>query len=146
MPIEDWSPTLKSKMQEIAGLEQVHDYTDMPGEIAVFPSMIILPVQGEFEYSSGGPQKEHHEVSLTIYTAGQILGEAMGQAVPFIKLVKEKLAANMSLDGKVVTILPSGSAPSYDGPGGVRYGEKTHTGIIFRYHVKEKSGSFTVAA
>ena len=29
---------------------------------------------------------------------------------------------------------------------GVRYGEKTHTGIIFRYHVKEKSGSFTVAA
>ena len=146
MPLDDWMPTLKDKMQEIGELERVFTYDDMPAALAVFPCMIILPVEGSFEYSAGGPQRDRHEVQLTVYTAGQILGQAMGQAVPFIKLVKEKLAASISLDDKVVSILPSAQAPSYDGPGGIRYGESMHSGIIFRYHVKEKATTFTVAA
>ena len=146
MPLEDWMPTAKVKMQEIVELERVFTYDDMPAALAVFPCMIMLPVDGQFEYSAGGPQRDRHELQLTVYTAGQILGQAMGQAVPFIKLVKEKLAASISLDDKVVSILPSAQAPSYDGPGGIRYGESMHSGIIFRYHVKEKATTFTVAA
>jgi hypothetical protein len=147
MPLDDWMPTLKSKLAEITEIREVRTYLQMPATIGVFPMLIILPVEGRYEYSLGGPQIAHHEVQLTLYTAGQLLPEAFGQAVPLIELVRNKLAANMSLGGTVVTILPSEAAPHYDGPGGVRYGDHVHVGIIFRYHVKEReAGAYPVAA
>jgi hypothetical protein len=147
VPLDDWMPTLKSKLAEITEIRQVHTYLEMPAALAAFPSLILLPVEGRYEYSVGGPQIAHHEVQLTLYTAGQLLPQAFGQAVPLIELVRNKLAANMSLDGTVVTILPSDAAPHYDGPGGVRYGDHVHVGIIFRYHVKEReAGAYPVAA
>lgn len=147
MAIENWMPTLRAKVEEISGLEQVHDYTTLPGSLQAFPTAIIIPSGGRVEYSQGGPNIEYTDVLVTIYTAGQILPEAMSQAVPFITKVRDKLAGNIQLSGTVNLILPTTEGNWYDGPGQVEYAGKNHVGIIFRYTVKENvNGDFTVSA
>jgi hypothetical protein len=146
VPLDDWMPTLKSKLAEISGLN-VRAYDELPAKLVDFPTLLILPHSGRFEYSAGGPLTAHHEVQLNLYVAEQILGEGFATAVPYIELVRNKLAANMSLAGTVVTILPSAEAATYDGPAGINYAGSQHLGIIFRYHVKEnEGGAYTVAA
>jgi hypothetical protein len=139
-------PTLKEKLEEIPDLN-VLQYDELPAKLGDFPCMLLLPMYGRFEYSDGGPQNAHHEIQLNLYVTEQIIGEGFATAIPYIELVRNKLAANMNLGGKVVTILPSQDAPTYDGPGGVLYAGSQHLGIIFRYHVKEnEGGTYTVAA
>lgn len=146
MTISDWMPTLKTKVAEISGLEQVHTMDELPGTLQVFPSAIITVTGGGFDYSVGGPCIDIHEVQITIYLAAQILPEANALALPFIAGMRDKLAANIRLGGLVDHILPA-EGRTYDGPGAVRYGDKEHTGIIFRYLLKENvSGDFTVSA
>ncbi len=147
MPFDDWMPTLKQKMEEIPELEQVHVYDDLPAAILVWPSLIILPIQGRVDYGAGGPQTAHHELQLTAYVASQIAPEGYSTAVPLIEAIRNKLAANITLDGKVAHCLPSAEAAFYDGPGGIVYAGTMHMGIIFRIRVKEnESGTYTVAA
>lgn len=136
--------TLKTKLAAVTGIKQVHKYDELPGTLSVFPSLIILPRYGDQEYSLGGPRVAHHRIELTLYLAAQVLPEAMGLAVPFIKLVRDKLATCITLDGTVTHILPP-PAPDrfYDGPGMIPYGDKQHTGIKFYFDVKEKE-TFTV--
>lgn len=138
MAIEDWMPTLKTKLAAVTGVQQVHIYSDLPGSIMVFPSIVVLPTSGDQDVSAGGPNIAHHSVQATLYVAGQVLPEAYGQAVPFIKLVRNKIAANITLDGLVEHCLPLAPPQDwYSGPGEVRYGDKVHVGIIFRLDVKE---------
>lgn len=147
MAIEDWMPTLKAKIAEISGIVQVHDYTDLPGSLQAFPTAIILTESGEILYSGPGPKIEYHDIQITIYTAGQILPEGLSQAVPFITRVRDKLAGNVQLNGKVNYIDTRPEEKWYEGPGQVDYAGKNHTGIIFRYRVKEDvTGDFTVSA
>ncbi len=147
MPIDDWMPTLKTKMGEVSGITQVHTYKELPGSLHVFPTMIVLPVSGNFEYSAGGPNVGYHEVEATLYVANQILPEAYDVAIPFIELVRNKIASEMTLDDTVEHILPSQSAPFYDGPGGITYAGSRHLGIKFTFRVKEnEGGTYTVSA
>lgn len=152
MPIDDWMPTLKNNMAAIAGITggagQVHKYDELPGSIVVFPTMIILPIGGDQEYSLGGPDIAHHVVQLTLYVANQILPEAYAVAVPFIELVRNALAADIQLGGNCEHCLPvSSPAPFYEGPGAIEYAGQTYLGIIFRVTVKEnESGTFAVSA
>jgi hypothetical protein len=146
MAITDWMPTLKTKVAEIRGLVQIHTMDELPGTLQVFPSAIITVIAGAFEYSVGGPCIDLHEVQITIFLANQVLPEANALALPFIAGIRDKLAANIKLAALVDHILPA-DGRTYDGPGAVRYGDKEHTGIIFRYMVKENvTGDFTVSA
>lgn len=144
--IEDWMPTLKTKVAAISGLIQVHTMDELPGSLEPFPSGIITVAGGHFEYAVGGPCIDVHEVQITLFFASQILPEAYGLAMPFIAAMRNKLAANIRLDGLVDHILPA-EGRSYEGPGRVSYGDKELLGIIFRYVVKDnESGTFTVSA
>lgn len=146
MAITDWMPTLKTKVTEISGLVQVHTMDELPGTLQVFPIGIITVTGGAFDYSTGGPCIDLHEVQITIYLANQVLPDANALALPFIAGMRDKLAGNMRLAGLVDHILPA-EGRTYEGPGAIRYGDKEHTGIIFRYVVKENvTGDFTPAA
>ena len=148
MPIDDWMPTLSTNMEAVVGIEQSHKYDEVPGTISVFPSMIILPMGGDQEYSKGGPNVAYHVVQMTLYVANQVLPEAYAVAVPFIKKVRNALAADMQLGGNCEHCLPvTAPAPFYEGPGSIEYGDKQHLGIIFRVIVKEnESGDYPVTA
>ncbi|HAM41547.1 MAG TPA: hypothetical protein DCP69_09480 [Candidatus Omnitrophica bacterium] len=145
MAYEDWAATLKTKVGELTGLTGgARDYTDLPATLQEFPVAIILPNDGDLDYSSGGPNIEMTRIKITIYTAGSILPEAMSICVPFLALVRNKFAAELTLDGLVEYILPT--KPWFSGPGVLRYGDKEGLiGIVFNYLVKENvSGDFTV--
>ncbi len=147
MALQTWFRVLVSKMEEVDGIVAVHGFEDLPAAISASPTMIVLPVEGTFEYSEGGPQRGQHEIQATLYVTTQLAPEGYKQVVPFIERVRDKLAANMSLDNTVVTVLPSASAPFYDGPGGILYAKKQYLGIIFRWTVKEnEDNKYTVAA
>jgi hypothetical protein len=137
---------LATKLGEISGITQVHKYDSLPAALGGFPLYVILPLQGSPEYSMGGPQLFFHEVQATLFLANQLLPEAHSQAIPFIELTRNKIAANMGLDGTVEYCMPSDSAPFYDGPGGVNYNQKQYLGIIFRFSVKEnETAAYTVS-
>lgn len=145
MPIGDWMPTLKTKVEEVSGITQVHTYLDLPAAIGAWPTAIILPREGHFEYGSGGPQKAVHQLRIAVYCAGQILPQGYAVAVPLIELIRDKLAANFTLGGLVAHIQPADGAPTYDGPGAMRYANKQHLGFIMNYRVKEnEGGTYTV--
>ena len=148
MPIDDWMPTLVANMEAVAGIEQAHQYDNLPGTLHVFPSMIILPEGGDQEYSKGGPNVAYHVVKMALYVANSVLPEAYAVAVPFIELVRNKLASDMQLGGNCTHCLPvTAPAPFYEGPGAITYGDKEHLGIIFRVIVKEnESGAYPVTA
>ena len=148
MPIDDWMPTLVANMEAVVGIEQAHQYDDLPAKITVVPSMIILPAGGDQEYSLGGPNVAYHVVNMTLYVAIQVLPEAYAVAVPFIELVRNALAADMQLGANCEHCLPvTAPAPFYEGPGSIEYGDKQHLGIIFHIIVKEnESGAYPVAA
>ena len=144
MAIEDWAGTLKSKMAEITQIRQVHKYDEFPGSIMAFPTMIILPERGTGDLQVG---RSWHYLIMNLYVAGQVLPEGYGLAVPFIKLVRNKLAANLKLDGTVESCEPLrfDEGNFYEGPGSLPYNQKNHLGIIFRVKVKE-SEQFTISA
>jgi hypothetical protein len=151
MPIKDWAPTLKANMAAIAVIAekgQVHLYDELPATIMVFPTMLIIPMGGDQEYSLGGPAIAHHVVQLTLFVASQLLPEAYAVAVPFIELVRNALAEDMQLGANCEHCLPvTAPAPFYEGPGAIAYGDKEHLGIIFRITVKEnESGTYPVSA
>ena len=148
MPIDDWMPTLVANMEAVAGIEQAHQYDNLPGTIWPTPSMIILPIGGDQEYSLGGPNVAYHVVNMTLYVANQVSPEAYAVAVPFIEKVRNALAADIQLGGNCAHCLPvTAPSPFYEGPGSITYGNKEHLGIIFHIIVKEnESGTYVVAA
>lgn len=146
MSIETWMPTLRTNIAAVTGIVQASQYDDVPATLSTFPCAIILPVSGAQIYSAGGPNIAIHRVRIAVYVAAQVLPEAYGVAVPFIALIRNKIAANMTLSGLVQHCLPvSDGGNFYEGPGGLAYGDKTHLGIVFNVEVKETE-TFTVAA
>lgn len=148
MPIDDWMPTLVANMEAVVGIEQAHGWDTIPGTLIVFPSMIILPIGGDQEYSVGGPNVAYHVVNLTLYVVNTVAPEAYSVAVPFIELVRNALAADIQLGANCEHCMPvTAPAPFYEGPGSIEYGDKQHLGIIFHIIVKEnESGDYPVAA
>ena len=154
MAMTDWMPTLAEKIAAVSGLQYVYfpDPTDadagLPGTLRVFPCAVILPRQGSQVYSTGGPNIAIHRLRITVYAANQVLAESYAVAIPYIKSIRDKLAANVQLGGLagIDHVLPDTSqAVFYDGPGGIKYGDTEHLGIIFYVEVKEHE-TFTVSA
>ena len=148
MPIDDWMPTLVANMEAVAGIEQAHGWDTIPGTLHVFPSMIILPIGGDQEYSIGGPNVAYHVVNMTLYVVNTVAPEAYSVAIPFIEKVRNALVADLQLGGNCEICLPvTAPAPFYEGPGSIEYGDKQHLGIIFHILIKEnESGDYPVAA
>jgi hypothetical protein len=156
MAIETWMPVLETKVGELAGLDggarssypaNAND-PGLPARLGEYPIAIILPASGQIDYSQGGPNNEFHDVRIIIFTATGVVAEGHQVAVPFITRMRDKLAANLKLEGTVDHILPR-EAPAnwYEGPGGIEYAGELYTGISFFYRVKQNvSGDFTVSA
>lgn len=137
-------PTLAEKLAAVTGVQAVYfphpTDTDagLPGTLHVFPCIVMVPRMGSQVYSAGGPNIMVHRLRVTLYVTQQVLNEAYATATPFIKLVRDKLAANLTLGGLVDHVLPdTAQAMFYEGPGGIRYGEPEHLGIVFYVEVKE---------
>lgn len=146
MAIEDWMGTLKTNMAAVSGITQVHKYDELPGTLSAFPCMIILPQSGTQTLSATGVNISLHRVRMTLFFTSQVLPEAYGQAVPFIKLVRNAIAAGIKLGGNVEHCLPVPPPdPFYDGPGEISYGDKKHIGIHFYLEIKENE-AVTVSA
>jgi hypothetical protein len=151
MAIEDWSPTLKTNLATISGIEQVHNYDEIPNTIMVSPSMMILPQLGATMHKAGGPNITVHQVILALYTTAQLTAESFGLLVPFIALVRDNIAANLMLGGltwggdvgggggHIDHVLPVNPPDNwYEGPDNFSFFDKLYAGIIFRIEVKEK--------
>lgn len=138
MTIESWMGTLATVVASVTEIEQVHTYADLPGQLVVFPCAVILPVSGSQQYGKSSPGIALHQVQITVYTAGQVLPEALSVCVPLIAKVRDALAANTTLSGLVAYCLPvDPPAAWYSGPGYFKYGNLDLTGIAFRVQVKE---------
>ncbi len=89
-------------------------------------------------YSAGGPGIAFHDLQMNIFTAGQFLPEALSLSIDLLIQIRNKLAANVTLDGTVNYVLPvEPPAQWYEGPGRLAFGDKVHTGLILRLTVKE---------
>ena len=147
MALITWMPILAQKIGQIPGLDGGVRYTPreeendpgLPAALGEFPIALIVPSAGmELAYASSAIVAEHTAVVISIYTAQGFLPEAADIAVPFIELVKNKLAISYTLDGTVSHIEPL--APWWEGPAGLDYAGQVYTGINFFYQVKEKTG------
>lgn len=164
MAISDWMPTLITKLGAITGLaangtqpHRVRSYADLPASLMELPTMIVLPLRATHQYSAGGPAVWVHELQATLYVAGGVLPEGFETALPYIKRVRDAMAAAVTLTGlswsggRVSHWLPLTDAPFYEGPGRVTYAgadgsEREYLGIIFRMEVKEVETGLTVTA
>lgn len=131
MAIEDWMPTVATKFGAVTGMTQVHTYDSLPATLKAFPCLVLLPTRGSASYPM-----IVHGLQMTLYTTAQVLPEALGVAVPFIERIRRVVITSSQLGGLVQAWY---LAPDwYEGPGGIAYGDKMHTGIIFRSFIKEQ--------
>jgi hypothetical protein len=144
MTISTWMPTLKANMAAVSGILEVRDYNDLPGSLIPGPTMVILPRSGDMTFSMGGPCLSYHRVELVLYTAANVLPESYKSCIGFIHLVRNAIAADLTLGGTVKEVTPD--TPFYE-TGAVPYGDKELIGVIFRVTVTEdETGSVTVSA
>jgi hypothetical protein len=136
MAIENWMGALKDLMLSVDGIATVRSYDDLPGSLAGYPVMIIMPVSGSQQYAPG---ISIHRVEMTLFISNQILAEAYSKAVPLIKRVRDKLASDVTLGGLVQHCMPPDAGNFYEGPGavGYLYSDTTHVGIKFFLDVKD---------
>ena len=137
MTIETWMPTLTENMGLVAGIEQAHDYSSLPGSLQVFPCIVVLPVSGTQTGGKSAPGISLHQVQITLYTGNQVLPEAMGVAVPFIELIRDAIYADVTLSGNCAHCLPRADGTFYEGPGAIRYAGQELCGIAFYVTIKE---------
>ena len=158
MPIDDWMGTVKTMMQEVhtaaktakvvASKGAVCGYNEWPGALTVMPTSLISVKDGDQTYGMSSPAIAHHNLKIWVFFKGLTLDQSQKMAVPFIELVRNKFATNITLGRNVDHCLPP-SPPEifYSGPGMLRYGDKEYPGLIFNFDVKEnETGTFTVSA
>ena len=138
MSIETWGPKVTAKLKEITQIKEVRGYDDLTPTITAFPTAIWLPLSGRQSYGLGAPVVSIMRIQITLYLNVTLLPEGVKAAVPFIKLIRDKLAANMKLDGTVNYILPPTDGNYFEGPASMTYNpQDVFTGINFYYDVKE---------
>ena len=158
MPIDDWMPTVKTMMLEVHAAAKAADYiqtkgkvcgyNEWPGKVAYLPTSLISVKDGDQTYGSSSPALAHHNLKIWVFFQGVTLAQSQKMAVPFIELVRNKFATNITLGGNVDHCLPPNPPEIfYSGPGMLRYGNEEYPGLIFNYDIKEdETGTFTVSA
>ncbi len=138
----DWFKAIKGRLETISelspGAGQVHIYEDLPGTLSVFPTAIILPSRGTIKAGASQGAIEVHRVEVTVYTAGAVLPEGLGLAVPYIRSVADAILGDVALGGLVGYCIPVEGQDWYEGPGYIKFGEVVCTGIRFHLQVKEQ--------
>jgi len=146
MAIPTWMSTLRTNIEAVTAIKEARTPDEFPGRLSVFPTALINVVQGDWLYSLGGPIKGFYNVDVVVYLANQVLPEAYGRAYDsLIWDVRDKVASDIQLGGNAdhVAFLE----PSFEGPGGIQYGNGVYLGIIFHLQVKvNEAGDYTVAA
>ena len=137
MAIENWKDELTKVLSEISGIEEVRAYDDLPGQIVVSPTMVWFPLNGRQSYGMGSPAVAFHNVQLSLFVSVALLPEGVGQAVPLIASVRNKLAQHIQLAGTVTQLVPNPDGLFYEGPATMMYGDRTYTGVNFYLEVKE---------
>lgn len=146
MSIETWMPRLARLFEEVPGMEVVYTFENLPGSLQAFPATVIMPTGGSQTYGASSPGIAYHDVQANVFMAAQFLPEGLKLGVQMISRIRNKLAANITLDGTVAFVLPiEPPGQWYEGPGRLEFGDKTHTGLILRLRVKETE-IFTVSA
>jgi len=159
MPFEDWFPKIKTNMEtvhtsalaadSIATLGTVYSFNEWPAAALSLPATLIGTIGGNQAYGVAAPAIAHHIIKIrTFVSLGISLAEAQAMASPFVELVRNQFAQDITLDGTVDHFLPDPPpALLYEGPGVIEYADKEYAGIIFTYDLKEnESGTFTVQA
>lgn len=137
MTIENWKDELTGVLSEISGITEVRAYDDLPGQIVASPTLIWFPVSGTQTYGMGSPAIAFHRVQLSLFISVALLPEGVGQAVPLIAAVRNKLAQHIQLGGTVTQMIAEPDGNFYEGPATMMYGDRTYTGVNFYLEVKE---------
>ena len=137
MSLSTWMTTLRTNMAAVTGIQQAHDYTNLPGSLQVFPCIVILPVSGTQTGGKSAPGIALHAIQVTLYTGNQILPEALSTAVPYIELIRNKIYSDVTLSGNCSQCLPRGEGTFYEGPGAIRYADQQLCGTAFYLTIKE---------
>lgn len=152
MALEDFLPALASQIGEISGLDGNVYYphpdngngdTGLPAKLIVTPCAAIIPLTGIQMF--GGSYVATHQLEVIVYACASYNPTTLGLAIPFIKLMRDKLGGKISLGLSSVQHATSALGNFYEGPRGYNYAEEPYTGVKFFVEVKEVD-TFTVAA
>lgn len=157
MPVDDWMPEIKTNMEAVHTsalasnfipiLGHVYGHNEWPGATFQLPSTLIGTIGGDQAYGVGSPAIAHHNIKIWTYVSmGIALAEAQKMSFPFIELVRNQFAQDLTLNAKVDHFVPlPPPALFYEGPGVIEYADRQYVGIIFTYDLKENE-VFTVQA
>lgn len=156
MPVNDWAPIIKTNMEvvlaaakaaaEIPTTGAVYGYNEWPGNIQVYPAVLIGTLGGTQDYSIAGPRIAHHNVRIWVFVGKAIsLKETQAMAWPFVKRVRDRFAINLQLSESVNHFIPPPHPALFYEVGITEYAGVEQSGIIFNYDLKETE-DFAVSA
>lgn len=152
MALEDFLPALASQIGEISGLDGNVYYphpdngngdTGLPAKLIVTPCATIIPLTGIQMF--GGSYVATHQLEVIVFVCAAYNTTTLGLGIPFIRLMRDKLASRVQLGLPSVQHATSAPGNFYEGPRGYTYAEEPYTGVKFFVEVKEVD-VFTVAA
>lgn len=157
MALEDFLPPLAAQIGTINGLDgrvyyphpaDVDGNTGLPAQLDGLLCATLIPVDGEQMF--GGSYIASHNLELVIYVCQsesmKISPTVLGLAVPYIRLMRDKLASRYKLGRPdlIDEVMPTGGR-WYEGPKGFTYADLPYAGVKFFITVKEHQ-PFTLAA
>jgi len=86
----------------ITGIAAAYDET--PDSLSEFPCFINYPKSGRLHFSATNGGQSDHTIVCELRYSKLISTEAEAKMRPFVKLFRDKLAANLTLNGTVDTI------------------------------------------
>jgi len=103
MSIENIITQLAVLEAEITGVVVAHDET--PEALGEFPCFVNYPLVGELHFDAAEFAISDHTIRCELRVARGHLPEAENLARPFITLFRDKMAANLTLNGSVTSIM-----------------------------------------
>lgn len=153
MALEDFLPALAAQIGTIPGLDGRVYYphpdngdgdTGMPAKLQEYPCVTLLPLSGSQMF--GGAYIAEHKFELMAWACPGIDPTTIGLAMPFVRLMRDKLASRLKLGlNTLIDEVRPTEGDWYEGPKGFAYAEVPHTAVKFLITVKEHQ-PFTLAA
>lgn len=153
MALEDFLPSLAAQIGTIPRLDgrvyfphpdEGDGDTGIPDVIQATPCGLLLPLTGTQQF--GGAYLAYHNLELTLYIEPQHVLSNYGRVVPYVRLLRDKLASKLTLGlSAIVNDVYPTDGNWYEGPKGYAWAKEEFTGIKFFITVKEHQ-TFTLAA
>ena len=139
MAIETIITALAALEAAITGVVKAYD--NVPGGLNELPAFVNYPKSGRLHFSAAGGGQSDHTIVCELRYSKAITGEADKKLRPFIKLFRNKLAANLTISGTVDTV----NDIRYDYGILPPIGGEEYMGVRFEVDVKETE-AITVSA